>query len=200
MEASADLTIAQWRQSPNLRGIIEVWLGVVRDEFEAVVSRLESMGRVDEAEGVWLDYLGERVGLSRPFARQADDSVAFGFDDAGVGFDQGRVSNVVALEPRPPVGDALYRRLIKARAAYDVAPGTLASYRNAMQYIDPNAIVTDNHDMTFRVATARSDDVRLADTVGALPRPAGVRMVVQSAGKFGYDDAGVGFGQGGLND
>lgn len=200
MEASADLTIAQWRQSPNLRGIIEIWLGVVRDEIESAIPRIESMGRVDEAQGVWLDYLGERMGLNRPYARHADTSAEFGFDDAGIGFDQARVSNIESLEPRPPIGDALYRRLIKARAAYDVAPGTLSGYRAAMQFIDPNAIVTDNHDMTFRVATARADDVRLADTVGALPRPVGVRMVVQTTGKFGYDDAGVGFGQGGLND
>ena len=200
MEATADLTISQWRHSPNLRGIIEIWLSVIADEIEAVVPRLESMGRVDEAQGVWLDYLGERVGIRRPYARQADSSPEFGFDDAGVGFDQGRVSNVSALEPRPAIGDALYRRLIKARAAHDLSPGTLAGYRAAMQYIDPNAIVTDNHDMTFRVATARSADVELADSVGALPRPVGVRMVVQATGKFGYDEAGVGFGHGGLND
>ena len=74
--------------------------------------------------------------------------------------------------------------------------GTFATYAKAVQLIDPTASVFDNRDMTLRVVTSRRVFVELADSLGALPRTAGVMVRYADRGRFGFDLAGVPFDQG----
>ena len=50
--------------------------------------------------------------------------------------------------------------------------------------------------MTVRVVTSMRSFLELADTSNALPRSAGVRIEYADRGRFGFDQAGVGFDQG----
>ena len=193
LEASPKLLIDQWAGASNLNGIVRSFVGEGQVQIDAL-ERMEEMRQVDTAEGVWLDYIGERVGLARPSAE--DYSRTFGFDDAGVGFDQGRMRDLGPVQPRTPIGDELYRRMIKARGWLLLGYGNAGYMRRAVREIDPAAIMTDLDDMSFRVTTTQRDEMLIGDKAGALPRPAGVRMVLADINIFGFDDAGVGFDQG----
>ena len=191
LTASTDLLIDQYQLplAPQLNTMLGIFVSAAESQIEAM-NEMERMRRVDEAIGVWLDRIGERIGLARPSV--IDQGTAFGFDDSGVGFDQGRMRDDAIIQPRSPAGDALYRRLIKARAWAILGYGNAEYMRRAVREIDPTAILIDLDDMSFRVSTARGADILLADQVGALARPAGVRMRVVDSGQFGFDDAGVG--------
>lgn len=195
LQTTADLLITQWRDKPKIRALVQIWLDVLQEEIGDPLAQIREYLSIDGAEGVWLDHVGERLGVRRPWA----DSTAvgtWGFDAAGTGFDQGPIEGLEPLEVQAPTGDDLYRRILKARAITLVSSGTLEEMRRAVKLIDPGGIAVDVQDMSFRVTTSCPTEVRLADQLGALPHPAGVRMEVVAGGAFGFDDAGVGFDQG----
>ena len=66
LEASTDLLVGFWSGSPRLRGSIDAMLDPLRDDVLPALDRLQLMRAIDDAEGVWLDYLGVRYGLRRP--------------------------------------------------------------------------------------------------------------------------------------
>ena len=195
--ASTNLLIAQWANSPHLSALLQVWIDVLREEVGEPLERLQEMLNLDTARGVWLDYLGERLGLPRPWDTRATND-RFGFDVAGLGFDQGRFSNEPELEARAPIADTLYRNLIRARAVLLLGAGDAPTFERAIAFIDPEAVVSDLHDMTFRVVTGRRRIIELAERAQALPRPAGVQMILADRERFGFDLAGVSFDQGGF--
>ena len=176
--ADLDLLISQWHDAPRLRALLQIWLDVLEEEIEVPLARLDAMRSLDEAEGIYLDYLGDRLGVSRPFVLSSAETLAR-FDQTDTGFEQGRFSALASLESREPLNDADYRKMLKARAEYDErsGAGTQAVMQRALRHIDDSAVVIDNHDMTFTVVALNHALIRLADERGALPRPAGVRML-----------------------
>ena len=178
LEASTKLLIDQWRapRAPVLNAKIQIFLTAVQTFVLDAMDDMDRMRDLDEAEGVWLDRLGERIGMPRPSVVVQGE--VFGFDSAGVGFDQARIRDEEPVQPQQPLGDALYRKLIRARGWTLLSYGNAEYFLRAVREIDPDATLTDNDDMTFTVTTGFDNDVKLADRVGALPRPAGVRMVV----------------------
>ena len=101
----------------------------------------------------------------------------FGFDAAGVGFDQQPFRGSTANDAVYPLPDVLYRRLILARATLIYGAGTLPDLVTAIEHLDPDAVVVDNRNMTVTVHTGQQALIELGDTIGALPRPAGVRLI-----------------------
>ena len=196
LSASADLLIDQWHdpQAPVLNRMLRIFLDAVQEGVLLASDEYEEMRHLSSAAGIWMDRIGERLGLERPTI--VDQGVAFGFGDAGQSFDQARMADAGPVQPLSPVGDELYRRLLRARALRLLTYGSLEYLRAAVAEIDPEAVVLDLDNMSFRVTTGRTEDMLLADRVQALPRPAGVRMVVVSTGLFGFDDSGVAFDQG----
>ena len=89
------------------------------------------------------------------------------------------IRSVATLPTTPfiPLPDAIYRRFVKARAVTVLSDGTFATYVKAVRFIDPNATVVDNRDMTVTVTTALQSLLELADGIGALPRTAGVMVI-----------------------
>lgn len=195
MDASTDLLIWQWRNSPNLTALVEIWLDVITENIETPLVALGEMRNLNTARGIWLDRIGERLGLLRPSAVAKPDDY-FGFDDAGLGFDRGRLTGNAENLPREPIGDELYRQLLRARGVALYAEGTLADFTRAARMIDAGAVVRGNDDMTMAITTGRTFEMQLADEVGALPRPAGVGAVKISRDQFGFDEAGIPFDQG----
>ena len=179
VRASAELFISQWKTAPNLRALLKIWLDVLDEEITQPLEELERMRSLDTAMGIYLDYLGERLGVQRPFILSSAETLArFNTQDAG--FEHGRFSALAALESREPLNDETYRSFLKARAEYDEWSGaaTLDMMTRAVQHIDAAATVTDNYDMTFTVTTSEDAIMQLADDVGALPHPAGVALVI----------------------
>lgn len=194
--ASHDLLIGQWRNAVHLQAFLDLFIRVANEELIDPAARLAVMRRIETAEGVWLDYLGKRMGVERPWAQQAAIDPRFGFDDAGFGFDlypfEGGAENAQTF----PLGDVPYRRFLKARGVTLVARGTFPEFMRACKHIDPASIIRDNYDMSVTVSTAVAWQFQLADKAGCLPRTAGVRIDYLDTRKFGFDAAGVPFDQG----
>ena len=74
--------------------------------------------------------------------------------------------------------------------------GTIYTFSRAVREIDESAAVQDQRNMTVRVVTSRRRLLELADSIGALPRTAGVLIIYADRGRFGFDMAGVPFDQG----
>ena len=178
MEASTDLLIQQWRNAPVLRGVVQIWLDVFTEQIETPRRQIALLQQVDQAYGIWLDWLGIRLGIARPSITASALDSTFGFDLAGVGFDQERFGDVWALETKTPLGDGDYRRLIRARGWYDYADATLYWLRMAAREIDPLVEITDNLDMTISIETGNFLLMDLARDFDCLPIPAGVSVTI----------------------
>ena len=173
----ADILLGQWQQSPRLRGVVVDVLQPILADALAAADEIQRMQDIDQAVGVWLDYLGVRLGIERPATSDPTLDTRFGFDLAGAGFDQHPFRGDAANDAVYPLPDAIYRRFVKARAVTVLSDGTFATYVKAVRLIDPNATVVDNRDMTVTVTTALQDLLELADGIGALPRTAGVMVI-----------------------
>ena len=193
ISASIDLLIGQYRAAEVLRGAVQTFIDALRIHIDEPLARLELMRQIDEAEGVWLDYIGRRVGLRRPYSTRVATDPRFGFDEAGTGFGQAPFAGDAVNDATGPIGDPMFRRFIRARAILLHGDGTLATFERAAQAIDPGARVADQFDMRVRVSTAIRWQFELADSAGALPRNAGVGIIYAERGRFGFDEAGVGF-------
>lgn len=195
LASSADLLISQWRSAPRLYGMVDGMIGVVRNGVAASFDDLERMLDVETASGVWLDYLGARVGVARPLVVNPGDDHRFGFTGPTQSrpFDTAPFRGDLSNEPRYPLNDTVYRKFIKARAILDLGRGNFRSFDRAAEVLDVDSICADNRDMTITVQTDRQTEFALADTAGALPRPAGVRIIYENAPRFGFAGAGVGF-------
>ena len=193
--ASSDLLIGQWKNDPIMRAFVDSFTAQAREEIQKAIEDLERMRNVETAEGIWLDYIGERVGLKRPYASGAGTDSRFGFDDAGIGFDQAPFQGDEEFDTTFPLPDVLYRRFIKARTVSLFTRGTVGDFSAACKFITPSVVVIDNMDMSVHVIVHSSFfwQFRLADKIHALPRPAGVRMVLDDLEYFGFDDSGKPF-------
>ena len=173
----ADILLGQWQQSPRLRGVVADVLQPILADALAAADEIQRMQDIDQAVGVWLDYIGVRLGIERPATSDASMDTRWGFDLAGAGFDQHPFRGDAANDAVYPLPDAIYRRFVKARAVTVLSDGTSATYVKAVRLIDPNATVADNRDMTITVTTAFQSLLELADGIGALPRTAGVMVI-----------------------
>ena len=196
LETTSDLLVGQWQDSPRLRAAVDAPLDTIREDVLPAFEQLRLMRDIATAEGVWLDYLGVRVGLRRPSTTDPSADLRFGFDDAGSGFDQARFRGDAVNDAVYPLPDTIFRRFVKARALLVLGDGTYQTFAKAVRVIDPGADVQDRRDMSLRIVTDQQAFLKLADTAGALPRTAGVELVYADRGRFGFDDAGEPFDQG----
>lgn len=183
-------------QESAVKRSIKIFLTVLTEQVLRPLKELEKQRDLDTAQGVWLDYIGERIGLPRPEAANPALDERFGFDRAGEGFDQHPFSGSDANKQSFPLSDYVYRNIIKARGIAVRSDGNLDDFVVAIKKIDPHASASDPYNMTVRVVTDQANSMRIADRVGAIPRPAGVKLIVVDRDRFGYDEAGVPFDQG----
>ena len=114
VRTNRDLLIQQWRET-RLDDVMRERLAEVQTKVVEVLRYLEDAGSVETAQGVWLDYIGERLGIPRPFI-PATGITWFGFDDAGATFGGASLrSDLAGLTVLAPLGDACYRDLMRAR-------------------------------------------------------------------------------------
>ena len=195
LETNSDLVVGQWSDSPRLRSAIDAPLDAAREDVFPAFEQLEIFRHIDTAEGVWLDYLGVRVGLRRSATTDPSADERFGFTGPtqARGFDQSPFSGDDVNDAVFPLPDEVYRRFIRARATLVLGDGTFSTFQKAVRQVDPSARAVDNRDMSVTVYTGEETFIRLADTSGALPRTAGVKIIYLAREAFGFDDSGVGF-------
>ena len=171
--ATLSQLVAQWQGKPRMAAVLGVWLDVLDEEITQPRKRLLAMLNPNTAEGVWLDKLGERIGLQRPWT---PSSLFDEFTLGEHGWDEAPWGRLETLEARTPVSDGEYRSIVLAGAHEVACNGTLACQLRAMKLLDPDATIVDNHDMTVTL-TIRDGILLLANRAGLLIGPAGVRYV-----------------------
>ena len=166
------------------------------DDAIAARDAIQLMQHIDHAVGVWLDYLGTRLGIERPATTDPAQDDRFGFDMAGSPFDQAPFRGDVANDAVYPLPDALYRRLVKARAIMVLGDGTIYTFSRAVREIDEKRGGSGpaQHDRAGGNISAQAAGI--GRHIGALPRTAGVLIIYADRGRFGFDQAGVPFDQG----
>ena len=182
-----EILIGQWRDAPKLGGVVRLIQRFTDDAINAV-GRIQLMRDIDEAEGVWLDYLGELLGVDRPGVSDPTMDPRFGFDTAGEPFDTAPFRGAAINDAIYPLPDPVYQRMVKARAVAVLSDGTIYSFAKAVKEVDANANVYDFRNMSVMIGTDNRRFMRLADQIGALPRTAGVQVLygdkVEAGGTF----------------
>ena len=119
VHANAGLLIQQWQQAPRMRALVDALQGVLDDHLVKPMGDMEERLRIDTAEGVWLDFIGERLMLPRP-ATMSTAYAFFGFHGSdGVGFGQGAILH----GRRGAFAQGAGWRCILSAAAYDAGGG-----------------------------------------------------------------------------
>lgn len=191
--------VRQYQQSPVILGIAQRINEIIQTELIDSANTLEQYVSVLNARGEWLDRIGERFDIPRPALRD-DQFLRFGFDDAGVGFDQ------AIFGPErgggTPIADETYRRLILARGGQLLTDASGPSLDQILETAFGSGHYIDHQDLTVTVridGDFRTDELDLIIGTGLVTKPAGVRIreiiIVPSDGAFGFDDNGVGFDQ-----
>jgi hypothetical protein len=123
-----DRTFAQFRDSPHIQDLIETLSDPIQDASDVADFILGSLN-IDDAEGEQLDFLGERIGVTRPPAQETRlfRLVRLGeVGDPGTGFADdenpgGYMTTLEGLEsqtnPGAEMSDEDYRFLIRQKAA-----------------------------------------------------------------------------------
>lgn len=190
------LLIGQWENAPNLTALLRLIMEYYDEQVTDVINYLHCSLNIDDAEGVWLDFLASRLNLVRPTVLASRYQATFGFDSAGEGFNEARIRDVAALEPLLPIDDLLFRKLIKSRIIAMSSVPSLPSLRKAVDHFDTDAGIRDNEDMTVSIASPQHAEIQIAHDADTLPKPAGIVFIISSTDQFGFDDAGSGFNQG----
>ena len=196
--STSDLVIGQWTDSPLLRETIDSPIRVLNSDVIGALNDLEAQRNLDTAEGIWLDFIGARLGVRRPSISDPSQDLRFGFDGVtqSTGFDLFPFIGDEENDAFYPMPDDLYRNILRARGIALFSDGSFQTFVRAVRTVDSTAAVRDDRDMSVRIATDNQEILEIADMVGALPRNAGVEINYVERGKFGYDEAGVPFDQG----
>ena len=182
-----DLVISQYAESTRIISLLDGILEVFQTELVVPLLQLPDLAILDLASGIWLDYLGERLGITRPY-RLSTDLRFFGFGDAS---DRGSFDESVFRSTAPDlsnqvqIGDNWYRSLLKGRSLTlrlgDSVPDiemVCAVVFDGGGYVSED---TANLAITVHVTDSRDGFVNVADNAGVLPDPAGIAVSISTS-------------------
>ena len=180
-----DLLVQQYDRASRLRSLLSGVIGVAVDEVVEPLLALDRTLNPHEASGVRLDWIGQRIGLSRPTVT-ASDIRYLGFEGThafgGRPFSQGVFyTRERAIEAVEPLGDATYRRMLLARARRLRGGADRETIEAVLEILFGNGYLDESGDpVTVRFST---DSDLLFLMVGRfqeqlIPRPGGVRITL----------------------
>ena len=181
-EAVEGLLVSQWSDATRLQALIHGFLDVIREGLVDPLAYLERQLRYTTAEGIWMDLVGRRVGCRRLSVLDTSFD-RFGFDDAGVGFDQGPFDTTnPSLSSRVPIDDSYYLCFIEFCAQAILSDGSRPSLEAALQCSFEDARIQDNADGTVTIHNV-ADDPRpnlatLAEPMIRAAMPAGITVTL----------------------
>lgn len=202
-----DRLLAQFEGKPRMEGLVRV-LGNRLNKCEAVLIDMQEKRSIDTALGVQLDGCGVIVDQ----ARLIDKAIAlpfFGFrgQPNGRGFGKARFRQQgESARSSATLGDAEFRKIIKAKIAKNVSWGNAEEVISSFQAIfkAPRVIVSETGSATIRVGICRELNEAeriLAQAMNLFVKPGGIGIQVKAhfnpASTFGFQEQGLqGFGAG----
>lgn len=181
--------ISQFSNSPVLNQLIDNWNASVAPDYD--LERFFTLEwDIDTAEGYGLDMLGRRVGAGRTL--QIPTTTFLGFSGAiGASGDAFNAGVFYSGEPgiyNYDMPDALYRRVILAKAAANITNGSIPALNAILLILFPgrgNCYVQDNLNMSltyvFTFPLLASEDAIIKNS-GVLPSPAGAVVLYSYTG------------------
>lgn len=177
--------LSQYANSPILLAIIDA-MGAAIDRRAQFDGFLDWVWNVDTAQGFGLDILGRIVGVTRSLFIDTTDYLGFSAQPTAVPFGDGVFYSAQRLTPNYSVADDTYRLMILAKAALNITNCSIPSVNAILRALFPNygnVYVRDNRDMTMTYvfsATPTKVDYAIVTQSGALPKPAGVAVTVET--------------------
>jgi hypothetical protein len=177
--------LTQYANSPVLLAIIDA-LGTAIDRGPALTDFYDTVWNIDTAVGFGLDIWGRIVGVRRALYIPDESYLGFNEDTLAQPFGFGVFYAGQALTPNFLLTDAAYRNLILAKAALNITDAAIPSINAILRALFPsygNVFVRDNRNMTMTYvfsAVPSKVDYAIVTQSGALPRPAGVSVTVET--------------------
>lgn len=149
-----NLLTSEYKNSPKLNQFLQVLLNKITDITTALV-KLEAILYIDNATGVWLDYIGQIQNVSRTVPFQPSNGVS------------------------PVLDDNTYRLLIKATIAQNNWDGSIDSLYGVWQFLFPGGkiLIADQQNMTVEIIIGGTFSSIIQDLITngmIVPRPEGV--------------------------
>lgn len=176
--------LSQYANSPIIVALVEA-LNHALDRQAALTAFYDAVWNVETAVGFGLDVWGRIVGVSR--ALYVTDSLFLGFSASSdaVPFGSGIFWGASRLTPNFQLTDAVFRRLVLAKAALNITDGSVPAINAILRALFPdygNVYVRDNGDMTITYvfgAALSKVDYAIVSQSGVLPKPVGVSFDVE---------------------
>ena len=111
--------ISQYATSYRIRQLVRARMLLAQKEVMEPIYKLSRMLNINEAEGVFLDLVGQRLGFPRPLGKWVGSSTKrFGFKGSdGLGFGQAPFKSAADyVRDAPQLQDLHYRKLLLGRA------------------------------------------------------------------------------------
>lgn len=177
-------TIVQYANSPGIDSEIGSLFAAL-DLTETFDSFFDNYWNVDTAQGIGLDILGRKVGVSRVLELSA--GTFFGFEEAAqpqsAGFNQGAPFwTGTTINNNYILADQQYRILILAKAFVNIMPCTIPNLNQLLLGMFPGqyAYVVDNGGMQMHYVfefTPTPLQLAIIENSGVLPKPDGVHVL-----------------------
>jgi len=216
-----DLLISQYYRSQKMRDILQAFEDILSENIAEKIQYLKNQMTI-KADGIFLDLIGDRLGLQRPaigsggrffgFVEWDDpdetnpalityDDVTDQLENKGTFSDAPFVPDRQRTQKSSQLAtDSAYRKLLIMRGASLLNKCTQDEINAVLESALPGAFVSDNQDMSgecyLPINSSTLDGEVVYDNTNVIPRPAGVNYNIEQFSYFGFSPVDAVFGGG----
>ena len=157
-----DLLIEQWKLAPRFNALLDGITSLMQRQMVDPLCDIHDQRVIDNADGVFLDYIGQRLGLPRAYYLQGtavDPSDFFGYEGVGESFDQAPfrpAQDFIVPEGSEPQSDGEYREDLRVRGCLinlgasvdDLNTATASMVSGSVTFLDTPAGISAIHSVT----------------------------------------------------
>lgn len=188
---NSDLLITQYLESSKLKSIVNGFNSIMQQNQLKPLCDFEKGLAIDNAFGWLLNRLGANFGFKRP-AIPSPANLYFGYNDNGTNYDQAPFY-YGTKEPLVPVGDVLYKKLLKIWIRGLFYDGSVYQANQILTDVFGAGWISDNEDQTASINLVNVDEYTAKAVIitNVIPKVAGVRYATM---RLIYNDAPFEFG------